>query len=87
MSHKALYRHGLCTCFAGELTATVTAPDHSEVPIKVARHDTVYDVSFLPTVTGLSAAVLHMLVASSAESVRHRSGVRPSVSLSVLSFT
>jgi len=30
----------------------VTAPDHSEVPTKVARHDTVYDVSFMPVVTG-----------------------------------
>jgi len=40
-----------CT-YSGELTATVTAPDHTEVPTKVARHDTVYDVSFLPTVTG-----------------------------------
>ena len=36
----------------GELSATVTAPDHSEVPTKVARHDTIYDVSFMPCVTG-----------------------------------
>jgi len=45
----------LLTChlyYTGELCATVTGPDHSEVPTKVARHDTVYDVSFMPTVKG-----------------------------------
>ena len=41
----------LCTC-SGELTATVTGPDQAEVPTKVARHDTVYDVSFMPSVVG-----------------------------------
>jgi len=49
-----IHQQKLCVreCVSGELTATVTAPDHTEVPTKVARHDTVYDVSFLPTVTG-----------------------------------
>lgn len=41
-----------CQAGSGELSATVTAPDRSEVPTKVARHDTLYDVSFMPTITG-----------------------------------